>query len=90
LNKTGPAVRPVKDRTRASTGPVQLKRPVSNRTAIIPVNRRFFIKTNIKSNNEPMKNRAIWSSTWDLQRGREERRENKKWGRQGLSFGLLG
>jgi hypothetical protein len=55
----------------------------------------FFIETDIKSNNEPMKNRAIWSSAWDLQRRREERRENegklsKKWERQGLSLGLLG
>jgi hypothetical protein len=44
-NRTGPAVRPLKDRTRAYTGPVHLKDRPCNRTGKNRLNRPVFNET---------------------------------------------
>jgi hypothetical protein len=44
-NRTGPAVGPLKDRTRAYTGPVHLKDRLCNRTAKNRLNRPVFCRT---------------------------------------------
>jgi hypothetical protein len=79
LDWTEPVVRPVKDQTRVSAGPVHLKEPISNQTDVKPVNWWFLPRNQYDTRHWTVKKRVSTAVHWisNVEQGGEERNKGK-------------